>query len=135
TVQFQGSIERTLRSERILLGPYVTSLDKLICDLNLGRCPKGRLLNTSFSDGETIVLPDLPSESVLRLRRIKLDGRRTLGEEADLHVQSGGLLQWTTQDNLARMNPQYRHDLSQKPSIRDEREGTFNVPQELVHYI
>lgn len=135
SVPLRRNIENTLRGERVLLAPYVASLEDVLCELNRPLCPKGNL-RTILQEGELITVPDLPSESYVDARQIELDGKHTLGEVVDNGVQSEALYDWRSNVALQRMNPQFRRDPFEPAAgmIRDERSGRFTVPVELVRY-
>lgn len=125
------SVETTLRKERVLLGPYVSSLDPLICGLNPGLCKKGKI-NTFLLANEDIVVPDLYSESFVEVRPVKLNGTDTLNREVLRRIKSDELRPWADEARLERLNPKFK--VSMFNSIRAQTSGQFNIPVELVRY-
>jgi hypothetical protein len=126
-----GSIGKTLHDERVLLSPYVESLNPLICALNPSLCINGKPKPVR-SSGVPIILPDVYSESFVEPRVVTLDGTHSLNVEVDRAVKSDALGEWKTEARLLQMNPQYRKQDSL--SILDERTGTFTTPVESVRY-
>lgn len=131
TSKLGGSIGKTLRDERVLLSPYVESLNSLICSLNANLCTSGKP-KPAIPSGVPIILPDVYSESFVEPRVVTLDGSNSLKDEVDRAVKSEALADWKTESKLLQMNPQFRSQ--NNSSILDERKGTFTTPIQSVRY-
>lgn len=132
TVSLENSIEHTLRKYRILLSPYVPSLNPVICGLNSSLCANGAPKKV-LAAGIPLAVPDLYSESVIDSLQVTLRSGRTLEAEARSRVSTNVLRDWTSEAKLRQLNPQFK--VSESDTIGNQKEGTFTVPVEIVRYI
>lgn len=134
-VPLKENIETTLRAERVLLAPYVSQLDRLLCNLNPQICKEGQM--RPLQEGEMLRVPDLRSENVVDSEKVVLDGKATLGEEADQRIQSKEFALYKTEKKLQDLNTQVSAGLPEGASVslRDHSQGEMYVWVEYVRYL
>ncbi len=130
TVPLVESVEKTLRSEQVLLAPYVTTLEPLLCNLNKSLC-HGSRLKTVLQPNQPLVVPDLFVENYVDVRMKFLNGQTTLGAIVDDSIQSPEFYNWKTEERLKTLNPHHWN----KTDFRDLTKGEFRIPIEFVKYI
>lgn len=135
-VELRRNLEFTWRSERALLKPWVKELNGLACSLSPSICRNG-IPRQILPSGLSVVVPDIPSESYIGARRLRLDGTRTLGAVVDRGIYSVEFQEWKAEGKLRQMNPGAtagRDPFQRSWAIREQKAGTYVVPVELVRY-
>jgi hypothetical protein len=130
-VRLASSLEATLRDEGVLKYPYVTALDRVVCDLNPHLCTDGKP-KPVLPAGAPLNVPDLFVESVLAYRPTLLDGKMSLGQLVDAALTTPEFAYARDESWLRRLN---RIPETETDALRDRTRGEFLVPRELVRYV
>lgn len=131
-VKLEQNIERTLRTNRVLLGAYVPEIAPILCQLNRGLCPKGDL--RTVQEGETLFIPDVNSENFVDVSEpIPVTPGATLGDMVDRLVTSEQFTSYRSEEKLQVLNE--KEFYASKTPLRERKDGLFVIPVEYVRYV
>ena len=140
-VKLRDTVDETLQGEHVLVGPCDADTSRLLCRLNPLLCMRS---TPSAMPGTSLLVPDVPVQSFINIRKITLNGKTTLGEEADRNVFSKELRPWTEEAKLLELNsaavpvskkPGKAPGIQKRFNVRRLRTGDVSVPIELVRYL
>lgn len=128
------SVEKTMRAAGALRAPYVAALDGVLCGLNPELCQRGRF-RSPLPGNVSITIPKLRIESRLAFRRVKLDGKRSLGQMVETGVFSPAFSYAKSMEHLCKMNASLLGEEKCSDALLKHREGEFLLPVEVVLFI
>ncbi len=133
TITVQDNVANTLKRESVLPAGYVEDFAPVLCGLNRPLCePDGTI--RPLQAGQPIQVPDLYSESYIDVRRVTLDGTRTLGAVVDADIRDPAFARLQTEDHLKAIN-RWADLPDPSAHVRDQKFGTYEVPFEAVRYL